>query len=452
MAGGKTSTNRSIEAQIPIYFTLVIDLKIVYKADMKFTSLNLIDPILTAVQAEGYESPTPIQQQAIPLVLAQKDVLACAQTGTGKTAAFALPMLQLLSTIPARSTPGRPIRALILTPTRELASQINDSFIKYGKGLSLRTQVIFGGVGQNPQVKALRQGVDILVATPGRLIDLMRQRLVNLQGLEIFVLDEADRMLDMGFIHDVRRVIAVLPKIRQTLFFSATMPPEIRKLSEQILRQPTRIEVTPVSTTAEKIDQSIYFVEKKQKTGFLIQLIKKMEVQRGLVFTRTKREANRVSEDLNKSGIRSEAIHGNKSQSARERALANIKSGKCQILVATDIAARGIDIDQVTHVFNHDIPDVAESYVHRIGRTARAGCTGVAFSFCSNEERPSLAGIERLIRLKIKVLPTPAGLPIEKKAFSARRGKPPALPQSTARKRPRRNRNPKQNSRFNPPG
>ena len=286
---------------------------------MKFTSLNLIDPILTAVQAEGYESPTPIQQQAIPLVLAQKDVLACAQTGTGKTAAFALPMLQLLSTIPARSTPGRPIRALILTPTRELASQINDSFIKYGKGLSLRTQVIFGGVGQNPQVKALRQGVDILVATPGRLIDLMRQRLVNLQGLEIFVLDEADRMLDMGFIHDVRRVIAVLPKIRQTLFFSATMPPEIRKLSEQILRQPTRIEVTPVSTTAEKIDQSIYFVEKKQKTGFLIQLIKKMEVQRGLVFTRTKREANRVSEDLNKSGIRSEAIHGNKSQSAREK-------------------------------------------------------------------------------------------------------------------------------------
>ncbi len=381
---------------------------------MKFDSLNLIDPILRAVQAEGYETPTPIQAQAIPLVLERKDVLACAQTGTGKTAAFALPILQLLSE-GGHKLGARNIRVLILTPTRELASQIAESFTVYGKGLSLRNTVVFGGVGQHTQVRALRQGVDILVATPGRLLDLMQQKLVSFQGLEIFVLDEADRMLDMGFIHDVRQIISKIPQKRQTLFFSATMPPEIRKLSEQILTRPVRIEVTPVATTAEKIEQSIFMVPNGQKTSLLIHLIKEMDVQRALVFTRTKRDANRVSESLNGAGIRAAAIHGNKSQSARERALESIKRGECRILVATDIAARGIDIDKVTHVFNHDIPNIAESYVHRIGRTARAGTEGSAFSFCAPDEREYLSDIERLIRLRVKVLPTPEGLLHESK-------------------------------------
>ena len=394
---------------------------------MKFDSLNLIDPILRAVKAEGYETPTPIQAQAIPLVLDRKDVLACAQTGTGKTAAFALPILQLLSEGGHKLGP-RNIRVLILTPTRELASQIADSFTTYGKGLTLRNTVVFGGVGQNLQVKALRQGVDILVATPGRLLDLMQQRLVSFQGLEIFVLDEADRMLDMGFIHDVRQIISKIPKNRQTLFFSATMPPEIRKLSEQILTRPVRIEVTPVATTAEKIDQAIFHVSKGLKTSLLIHLCKEMDVQRGLVFTRTKRDANRVSESLNGAGIRADAIHGNKSQGARERALESIKRGDCRILVATDIAARGIDIDKITHVFNHDIPNVAESYVHRIGRTARAGTEGSSYSFCAPDERAYLSDIERLIRLRIKVLPTPDGLQAEGKLKhkSPRASRPPA--------------------------
>lgn len=398
---------------------------------MKFDCLNLIEPILRAVKGEGYETPTPIQQKAIPLVLAGKDVLACAQTGTGKTAAFALPILQLLTSRKPVEKPGAPrhakaIRVLVLTPTRELASQIAESFTVYGKELPHRNAVIFGGVGQNQQVKTLRQGVDILVATPGRLLDLMQQRLVHFQGLELFVLDEADRMLDMGFIHDVRRIISGIPKARQTLFFSATMPPEIRKLSEQILVQPVKIEVTPVASTAEKIDQTIYHVEKKQKTSLLIHLLEKMDVRRGLVFTRTKRDANRVSELLNAAGIRSEAIHGNKSQGARERALDSIKKGTCRVLVATDIAARGIDIDQVTHVFNHDIPNIPESYVHRIGRTARAGMEGSAFSFCAGEEKAYLSDIERLIRMKIKVLATPGGLAAEGKAkhLSARAPRP----------------------------
>jgi len=380
---------------------------------MKFNSLNLSDSILRAIASEGYETPTPIQVQAIPLVLERKDVLACAQTGTGKTAAFALPILQLLSqsNLPVQSR--RSIRVLVLTPTRELASQISRNFSDYGKELPFRNAVIFGGVNQKSQVKALRQGVDILIATPGRLLDLMQQRQVQFQGLEILVLDEADRMLDMGFIRDVRRIISALPKQRQTLFFSATMPPEIRKLSEQILYQPVRIEVTPVSSTAEKIKQSVYHVEKKKKTSLLIQILEELRVERGLVFTRTKRDANRVSEELNRAGIRSNAIHGNKSQNAREQALASIQKGECRVLVATDIAARGIDIDQVTHVFNHDIPNIAESYVHRIGRTARAGCEGSAYSLCSNEERNYLSDIERLIRKKIDVVPTPEGLALE---------------------------------------
>ncbi len=402
---------------------------------MKFNSLNLSDSILRAITSEGYETPTPIQAQAIPLVLERKDVLACAQTGTGKTAAFALPILQLLSQAKSSGHGHRPIRVLVLTPTRELASQISRNFSDYGIELPLRNAVIFGGVNQKSQIKVLRQGLDILIATPGRLLDLMQQRQVQFQGLEILVLDEADRMLDMGFIHDVRRIISALPKQRQTLFFSATMPSEIRKLSEQILHRPVRIEVTPVSSTAEKIDQSIYFVEKKKKTSLLIQILDELRVERGLVFTRTKRDANRVSEELNRAGIRSNAIHGNKSQDARERALASIKKGECRVLVATDIAARGIDIDKVTHVFNHDIPNVAESYVHRIGRTARAGCEGSAYSFCSNEERSYLTDIERLIRMKINVLPTPEGLALEARSPATVLRPPRGRPKKTERLR-----------------
>ncbi len=382
---------------------------------MKFDALNLIAPLLNAVKAEGYTTPTPIQAQAIPLVLEGKDVLACAQTGTGKTAAFALPIMQLLTQNKPLAPNARHIRVLVLTPTRELASQIAQSFTDYGRELPLRNTVVFGGVPQHTQVRAIRNGVDILIATPGRLLDLLNQRHVSFQNLEIFVLDEADRMLDMGFIQDVRRIITAIPKKRQTLFFSATMPPEIRKLSDQILTRPVRIEVTPVASTADKVEQTIYYADKKQKTALLIHLIKELDVQRGLVFTRTKRDANRVSDHLNAAGIRADAIHGNKSQMARESALASIKKGHCRVLVATDIAARGIDIDNVTHVFNHDIPNVPESYVHRIGRTARAGAAGNAISLCAGDERAYLVDIERLIRLKIKVLETPEGLPLEGK-------------------------------------
>ncbi len=385
-----------------------------------FSELKLIAPILKAVLAEGYETPTPIQQQAIPIVLSRHDLLGCAQTGTGKTAAFALPILQILTENDKLVPPKRPraIRCLILTPTRELASQIGESFAAYGRDLSLRGTVIFGGVGQNPQARALRDGVDIVVATPGRLLDLMQQRLVHLNNLEIFVLDEADRMLDMGFIHDVRRIIAALPKKRQTLFFSATMPPEISRLADQILTKPMRIEVTPPASTVELIAQSLYQVNTNQKTSLLIHLLRDDSVSRSLVFTRTKRDANRVAEALSDFGIASEAIHGNKSQGARERALVNIKAGRTRVLVATDIAARGIDIDNVTHVFNYDIPNVPESYVHRIGRTARAGQGGTAVAFCAPEERGFLADIERLIRKRVPVMKTPLGLGIESKGNS----------------------------------
>lgn len=381
---------------------------------MRFDSLNLISPLLKAVEAQGYLSATPIQAKAIPLVLSGVDVLACAQTGTGKTAAFALPILQRMEAAPKRAaTQFRDVRVLVLTPTRELATQIAQSFEDYGAELSFRSAVIFGGVSQKAQERVLRQGVDILVATPGRLLDLMNQRLLNFRALEVLVLDEADRMLDMGFIHDVRRIISGLPKQRQTLFFSATMPGEIRKLSSQILNNPTRIEVTPVASTAEKIDQAVIFVEKKFKTALLIEQIREKNIERALVFTRTKRDANRVSHFLNDSGISSDAIHGNKSQSAREAALGRIKSGECRVLVATDIAARGIDIDRVTHVFNYDIPNIPESYVHRIGRTARAGQEGSSISLCMREERAFLSDIERLIRMKIPTLPLPDGLKAE---------------------------------------
>jgi ATP-dependent RNA helicase RhlE len=385
----------------------------------EFKDLGLHETILKAVQAEGYTNPTPIQQQAIPRILERKDLLACAQTGTGKTAAFALPILQLLHEHDMKAAyrgRTREIRVLVLTPTRELASQIAESFTNYGKGLALNNTVIFGGVGQNPQVAAIRKGVDVLVATPGRLLDLIQQRLIRFTALEIFVLDEADRMLDMGFIHDVRKIIATIPKQRQTLFFSATMPPEISKLAHQILTQPARIEVTPVATTAELIHQVLFFVNENLKVSLLKHLLSDPRAKRALVFTRTKRDANRVAESLTASGIGAAAIHGNKSQGARERALDDIKTGRTRVLVATDIAARGIDIDQVTHVFNYDIPNVPESYVHRIGRTARAGNTGMAVSFCAPDERGYLRDIERLIRKEPAVMKTPEGLVVESRS------------------------------------
>ena len=383
---------------------------------MTFQDLPLQPAILKAVAEAGYTSPSPIQAGAIPPVLAGRDLLGCAQTGTGKTAAFALPILQNLSA----QTPQRPcIRALILTPTRELALQIGDSFSAYGKHLKLRHTVIFGGVGQQPQVEALRRGVDILIACPGRLNDLIGQRLIDLSGIEIFVLDEADRMLDMGFIHDVKKVIAKLPRRRQTLLFSATMPKEIEELADSLLHDPAVVKVDPVSSTVDRIDQKLYFVEKKQKIELLAYLLQDKSIVNALVFSRTKHGADRIARLLNKAGITAAAIHGNKSQTARVNALEGFKAGKTRVLVATDIAARGIDISELSHVFNYDLPEVPETYVHRIGRTARAGADGVAISFCSTEEREYLAGIEKLNRKKIPVV---TGHPWE--------GMPPVQPQA----------------------
>ncbi|HEX2113927.1 MAG TPA: DEAD/DEAH box helicase [Alphaproteobacteria bacterium] len=369
-----------------------------------FDNLGLIEPIRRAVAAEGYASPTPIQAQAIPHLLTGRDLLGVAQTGTGKTAAFALPMLQRLAQNRRPAVPKCP-RALVLTPTRELAIQIDQSFKTYGRHLGLRHAVIFGGVGQHPQAQALARGLDILVATPGRLLDLMGQNLARLDKLEIFVLDEADRMLDMGFIHDVRRIIATLPAQRQTLLFSATMPNDIANLAGSILRDPAKVEVTPVASTAERIDQWVLFVEKSDKRALLGEVLKDGGIKRALVFTRTKHGANRLAQQLERMGVAADAIHGNKSQSARQRALADFTAGKLRILVATDIAARGIDIDGITHVINYELPNVPESYVHRIGRTARAGADGVALSFCDVEERPFLRDIERLIRRTVPVVP-----------------------------------------------
>src|SRR5690606_17152691 len=338
---------------------------------MQFQDLNLIEPLLRAVRAEGYTEPTPVQQQAIPHVLAGKDLIGCAQTGTGKTAAFALPILQRLASGSQNRQRGA-IRALVLTPTRELAAQIGDSFAVYGRHTGLRHTVIYGGVGQQPQIQALRRGVDILVATPGRLLDLLNQGAVRLNMVEVFVLDEADRMLDMGFIQDVRRVIKALPARRQTLLFSATMPAAIQELADHILIEPVRVEVTPQATTVEKIEQSVFFVDKKNKRALLEHILSDPAIRRVLVFTRTKHGANRLVEQLDRARIQAEAIHSNKSQTARERALANFRSGKTRVLVATDIAARGIDVDDVTHVINYHLPNEPESYVHRISRTARA--------------------------------------------------------------------------------
>ncbi len=365
-----------------------------------FEDLLLVEPLRLALEETGYKTPTPIQQAAIPPLLAGRDLIGCAQTGTGKTAAFALPILNRLAANPRRLEARRP-RVLILTPTRELAIQIFDSFKIYGKHIKLKYAVIFGGVGQGPQVKALSTGVDILVATPGRLLDLIEQRHLQLQGLEVFVLDEADRMLDMGFIQPIRKVIKMLPERRHNLFFSATMPPEIMQLASTMLFDPVRVEVTPVSSTAELIAQSLMNVDKNKKRDLLRHLLKDPAFKRVIVFTRTKHGANKVTEILDQNGIRSEAIHGNKSQTARQKALENFRSGRTRVLIATDIAARGIDIDEITHVINFELPNVAETYVHRIGRTARAGASGMAISFCDEEERAYLRDIEKLIGKKI---------------------------------------------------
>lgn len=370
---------------------------------MTFEDLNLIDPILSALKEEGYTKPTPIQEQAIPIVLKGKDLLGCAQTGTGKTAAFSIPVLQLMHREGEKPQGKRPIRTLILTPTRELAIQIGESIANYGKNLPLRHRVIFGGVKQHAQVSALKQGVDILVATPGRLLDLMNQGYVKLNNIEYFILDEADRMLDMGFIHDVKKVIAKLPNKRQSLFFSATMPKEIVKLSAAILTDPLKVEVTPESTTAETINQVVYFVDKGNKRNLLKEVIEERNIERALVFTRTKHGADRVAKTLTKQGINAQAIHGNKSQNQRQNALNSFKDNKTRVLVATDIAARGIDIDELTHVFNYELPNVPESYVHRIGRTGRAGADGVAISFCDALERKYLKDIQKLIGQKVPV-------------------------------------------------
>ena len=361
---------------------------------MTFQSLGLCAPILAALKEQGYEAPSPIQEQAIPPALAGRDVLGCAQTGTGKTCAFASPILQRLS---EARTPDHRLRALILTPTRELAIQIGESFAAYGAHLSLRHTVIFGGVGQNPQVEALGRGVDILVATPGRLMDLYQQGFVRLEDLEIFVLDEADRMLDMGFIHDVKKILKWLPAKKQTMLFSATMPPEIAALVNSLLHDPAQVAVDPVSSPVEAIRQSVYFVDKCNKTKLLALLIGQLEVKNALVFTRTKHGANKVARDLGKEGITAAAIHGNKSQTARQQALSDVKAGRIRCLVATDIAARGLDIEDLSHVFNYNHPEVPETYVHRIGRTGRAGREGVAVSFCDFGEKPLLKDIEKLI-------------------------------------------------------
>ena len=368
---------------------------------MTFKQLGLSAPILNALEEQGYVKPSPIQEKAIPPALTGRDVLGCAQTGTGKTCAFATPILQQLDQRPAQ---GHPIRALILTPTRELAIQIGESFDAYGKYLKLRHTVIFGGVGQNPQVEAIKRGVDVLVATPGRLMDLYQQGFVELDKLEIFVLDEADRMLDMGFIHDVKKILKWLPAKKQTMLFSATMPGEVMELVNSLLHDPARVEVDPVSSPVEAIEQKICFVDKGNKTRLLAWLLEREGAKSALVFTRTKHGANKVARDLVKEGISAAAIHGNKSQTARQQALNDFKAGKLRCLVATDIAARGLDIEDLSHVFNYNLPEVPETYVHRIGRTGRAGRGGEAISFCDFGEKPLLKDIEKLIGRKVPVL------------------------------------------------
>lgn len=369
---------------------------------MTFKELNLIEPILRALETEGYTTPTPIQSQAIPIVLDGDDLLGCAQTGTGKTAAFAIPILQkLYETKPTRK---KDIRALILTPTRELAIQIDESFQSYGRNLPISHTVIFGGVGQKPQTDALQRGVDVLIATPGRLLDLYNQGFINFRGLEFFVLDEADRMLDMGFIHDIKRLLPLLSHHKQTLFFSATMPDTIMTLANSILNKPKKVTVTPISSTVDIIEQSLYYVEKDQKTNLLLDIIDNENVESMLIFSRTKHGADKITKSLCKAGVNAKAIHGNKSQTARQSALNDFKDRKINVLVATDIASRGIDIDQLSHVVNYNLPEVPENYVHRIGRTGRAGCGGIAITFCDADEVSLLKEIEKLISKRLKVV------------------------------------------------
>lgn len=370
---------------------------------MSFEQLNLVEPILKALTNEGYTTPTPIQAQAIPLVLERKDILGVAQTGTGKTAAFSLPIIQILAHNKTFDK-SRIVKSLIVTPTRELAIQIGESIRAYGKYTGVKCAVIFGGVNQYSQVLALQKGVDIVVATPWRLLDLMQQRHISLEDIEIFVLDEADRMLDMGFIHDVKKIIAKLPTKRQSLFFSATMPPAITELAGTILTNPVRVEVTPPSSTADKINQVVYFVDRENKRHLLFELLKDQTIERVLVFTRTKHGADRVAKELIRLGITSLAIHGNKSQNNRQNALKSFKSKETRVLVATDIAARGIDIDELTHVINFELPNEPESYVHRIGRTGRAGASGIAIAFCDAEEKNYLRDIQKLIGKEIPVI------------------------------------------------
>ncbi|MEE9364741.1 MAG: DEAD/DEAH box helicase [Cellulophaga sp.] len=371
---------------------------------MTFKELHIIEPILKALEEEGYTNPTPIQEQSIPILLDGKDLLGCAQTGTGKTAAFAIPILHHIYNGDYARKGKRKIKALIVTPTRELAIQIADSFTAYGKYTGIRNTVIFGGVKQASQVKTLRNGIDVLVATPGRLLDLMNQGFISLRDVEYFVLDEADHMLDMGFIHDIKKVIAKLPSKRQSLFFSATMPKEIVTLSKKILGEYDRVTVKPEQATAEKVTQGLYYIPKKDKTKLLVHILQTQEADSILVFSRTKHGANKIVKQLDKANIRAEAIHGNKSQGARQRALNSFKDGSLSVLVATDIAARGIDVDELSLVINFDLPNIPETYVHRIGRTGRASASGIALSFCDVEERPYLKSIQKLINQQIPVI------------------------------------------------
>lgn len=397
---------------------------------MLFEKLNIIEPIQKALKTEGYTEATPIQAQAIPLLLKGMDLLGCAQTGTGKTAAFAIPILQGLSSEQRNLKVKRQIKALILAPTRELAIQIGDSFKSYGKHLGLKTLVIFGGVSQNPQTKFLGIGIDILVATPGRLLDLINQKFVRLNHIKYFVLDEADHMLDMGMIHDVRKIIKYIPASRQTMFFSATMPTEIAKLADDLLKNPAKVEITPVSSTVDIIEQAVYYVNKSNKIHLLIHLLKNESIVSALVFSRTKHGADKIVKALEKAGLQAQAIHGNKSQNARQLALSNFKERKIRILVATDIAARGIDVDELSHVINFDLPEVPETYVHRIGRTGRAGLGGIAISFCDQEEKPLLREIQKLILKSVTVVeghPFPlVETPPELNAVSARKPQSPS--------------------------
>lgn len=371
---------------------------------MQFIDLDIIKPIQKALKEEGYIKPTPIQSKSITPLLEGRDLLGCAQTGTGKTAAFAIPIIQQIYNDKKVLKGKRTIKAVILAPTRELAIQIEENFVAYARHTNIKSLVIFGGVSQNPQVKALKEGVDILIATPGRMLDLYNQKFLKLNDVKQFVLDEADSMLDMGMIHDVKKIVSYLPKVRQNIFFSATMPKEISKLADSIFKNPVKVEVAPVSSTTEMVEQNIYFVSKRQKTKLLIELLKNNPEESVLVFSRTKHGANKITKDLISSSINAAAIHGNKSQNARQLALNEFKEGKIRVLVATDIAARGIDIDELPYVINYDLPEVAETYVHRIGRTGRAGRSGRATAFCSMEERNLYKAIEKLINKKIEVV------------------------------------------------